>query len=798
MSFSRNRTNFNLLDDVDDEDRLPGEDDKSVLFQTTGTNLRNARRLVGSQIVNQHLIQERRNKALEALLAVRKEGDKTKGLTLLNSLTSSPVTDIVPASAASQTVEKSEVLPPVAEEALAEADSPNAKNQVPVRGRKWYGKSRARPTTMADFKRFMPLQLEHPPHPEGDRSNAWFKDEYANLFIAIVQFATKFFGFQELQEGFHEPWAVKMPEEFYRYVELVAEPDTVVGGWDEILLDTNTRKYLIVGIIVKILEARVFSAVLWGNTKEGEEFLHGLDRALLDSEGYSRQELRRRSIRTLLGGASLTPNFHRDCTKLTAQVLLLFLPLFNYLTLLPAGPETVTPKATALYQSLHNIFSSAAYLSICIRISPTIIHTVSLMPGTAYTPDEHTSILQNSWTLSKTVVQNNWNRDREELEIERAKAEGYVIAYSNAGKARLESNAGLRALRRLQDVQKKLADQKPPGFTHEAGVKIAIWPVTKRYWAGNSKPGGDMDGQSVFNVTTAGAVFYYKEKGKLVEPLLDFVAEKEKKLGRELKRVKDLLTILGFLSLGTFLVLLYVVGWAALVAWLTSSIAAITDSLRESVIRGRETASSAYEYTGSSGYNRFGKRREQPIPDYPTAYSDAKEGIKEGFQKGASMAEDLAGDTYERLSAKAKESYDEYETRKSQAEEAIENAASKAKSAGRVYEKATEKVRDAAESSGAKIASKAKNAAGSAKVKLASRVKSAGAPAEKITAKAKSAAKITAERVTSRVRYAAAGGGAQGRASRVPVNRGAGARATAQVAKKRTKGEAYTREGMGN
>ncbi|TGO11097.1 hypothetical protein BTUL_0117g00130 [Botrytis tulipae] len=796
MSFSRNRTNFNLLDDVDDEDRLPGEDDKSVLFQTTGTTLRNAPRLVGSQIVNQDLIQERRNKALEALLAVREEGDKTKGLTLLNSLTSSPVTDIVPASAASQTAEKSEALPPVAKEALAEADSPNVTNQVPARGRRWFGQAQARPTTMADIKRFMPLQLEHPPHPNGDRSNAWFKDEYANLYVAIVRFATEFFGFQDLQEGFHEPWAVRMPEEFYRYVELVAEPDTVVGGWDEMLLDTSTREYLIVGIIVRILEARVFSPVLWGNTKEGEEFLHGLDRALLDSEGYSRQELRHRSIRTLLGGASLTPNFHKDCTQLTAQVLLLFMPLFNYLTLLPAGPETVTPKATALYQALHNIFSSAAYLSICIRISPTIIHTVSLLPGTAYKPDEHTSILQKSWTLSKTVVQNNWNRDHEALEIERAEAEGYVIGYRNAGDRRLESNAGLRALRRLQDVQKKLADHNPPGFTHEAAVKIAIWPVTKRYWAGSSKPGGDMDGQSVFDVTNAGAVFYYKEKDKPIEPLLDFVTEKKKKLGGRYERVKDLLAVLALLSLGAFMVLLYVVGWAALIAWLTSSIAAIPESLRESVVRGRETASSAYEYTGSPGYDWFGKRREQPIPDYHTAYSNAKEGVKEGFQKGASKAEDFAGDAYDKVTAKAKDGvkggYDAYATRKSQAEDVIENAASKAQSAGRVYEKATDKAREAAGSSGEKIASKAKSAAGSVKGKIASKAKSAaGGPAEKITSKAKSAARLTAERVTSRVKNSA--GGAYGRTSRGP-----GARATVQATKKRAKGEAYTREGMRN
>lgn len=289
MSFLRNRANFKNLDDVDDEDRLPGEADKNVLFQTTGTTLRNAPRLVGSQIVNRKLIQDRRNKARDALLAVREKGDKSKGLTLLNDLTSIPVTDMVPASAASRAVDKSKVVPPVAKEALAEVDSPSAKNQMPSRVSRWFGRAQSRPTTLADFRYFMPLQLEHPPHPQGDRSNAWFKDEYANLYIAIVNFATVFFGFQELQSEFHEPWAIRMPEEFYRYVELVAEPDTVVGGWDEMLLDTSTRKYLIVGIIVKILEARVFASVLWGNTKEGEEFLHGLDRALLDSEGMISQ-----------------------------------------------------------------------------------------------------------------------------------------------------------------------------------------------------------------------------------------------------------------------------------------------------------------------------------------------------------------------------------------------------------------------------------------------------------------------------------------------------------------------------
>ncbi|KAI9648226.1 hypothetical protein NHQ30_002858 [Ciborinia camelliae] len=558
MSFLRSRTNLQTRDDLDTDDEiLLGQSGENVLFQTTERASR-SKQLVGKLIPNPKLFQERRNTAQNALSAVRDARNPLRGIRLLSGLASSPVADVVPESAASQQVAKPDDLPPVSDMALA--DSQTAIIQEPFRRSKWFGKAQSRSTTLAEIKNFMPIQFEFPRHPERDRSNEWFQNAYAVLFERLLGFARDYFGFQELQRGFHEPWAVNMPVEFLRYVELVAEPDPAVGGWDEMLINTETRNFLIVAIIVKILEVKVFAPSLWGNTKEGEDLLHGLDRALLDSEGYSRQELRSKSIRTLLGAASITPNFHSDCTTLTAQIMILLGPLFNYLTMLPARPNTVTPSAKGFYQTLHNIVASAAYLSLCIRISPTIIHTAHLVPGTPYITEEHTSLLQMSWTFSSTLVQENWARDHHLLESERAVAEGYKLGYDRA--RRQNSRAGREAVRRLEAAQTKLTEHKPPGFTHQACVKIAVWPVTRRYWAGNGEPGGEQDGQSIYTVTNAGAVFYYKERDKAVDSLIDFVAQKKKRFLK--KRGWDLLAVLGLLSLGVFLVSLFLIGYKKL------------------------------------------------------------------------------------------------------------------------------------------------------------------------------------------------------------------------------------------
>lgn len=684
MSLLRNRTNFQT--DVEDDDRIPSQADKSVLFQTTRGTVRHSQQLVRSQILNPKLTQDRRNKARDALAAVRGAGDKLRGISLLSGLASSPVTDAIPANA---TGDKTA---PVS--GLKRAGGSTANNQGPARRARWSWMAHS-PNVVADLKNFMPLQFEFPPHPEGDRSNDWFQNAYAVLFDRIIAFAKDYFGFQYLEGGLDEPWAINMPDEFYRYVELIAEPDPVVGGWDEMLKHTATRKFLIVGIIVKISEVKVFAPNLWGNTKEGEDFLHSLDRALLDSEGYSRQQLRSKSIRTLLGGASVTPNFHKDCMTLTAQIILLLGPLFDYLCLLPAPPNTAIPQSTTLYQSLHNIISSAAYISLCTRISPTIMHITSLVPGGFYDPEEHTSILQPSWTLSKNIIQTTWTRDHELMEAERAQAEGYTMGYENAGPARQQSKAGMLALQRFLEAQKKLAEHKPPGYTHQASVKIAVWPFTRRYWAGNSKPGGDMDGQSVFNVTGAGAVFYYKELDKPVESLFDFVAQKKKMVRGRYKPLRDFLAMLEFLFLGVFLVSYCVVGWTRTKAWMGEVLNIIIEFLKQCTVKGKEAVLAAYEYSGSPGAEWLAKRRDFPLGNVKDAYSKATDGIKDTYDTIYSRAAENAQEGYNAYASHASEAGKAYDSFSSKAKEELKDGFQHGTSkAGSIYDKLTSKAKE--------------------------------------------------------------------------------------------------------
>lgn len=327
--------------------------------------------------------------------------------------------------------------------------------------------------------------------------------------------------------------------------------------------------------------------------------------------------------------------------------MLLFAPLFNYLTLLPVRFNTDIPRPTALHQSLHNIISSAAYLSLCVRISPTIIHLSHLLPGTSYSPEEHTSIMQASWTFSKTLVQEKWTKDHALLETERAEAEGYRLGYERAH--RLDSIAGRLAIQKLETAQNRLAMHRPPFYTHRASVKISVWPNTRRYWAGSGKPGGDMDGQSIFSLTNAGAIFYFKETDRPIEPLFDFVARKKKTFRGRHQRARDVMGIIGFLALGIILCLLYLLGPTAVLDWFKWIPTRLTAYLQSYIRRGRDEVYRGYGYFGAPGAARFESARKNPFEAFRDTAGKATDKVKEGYSAGASRA----GDVYEKYARRS-------------------------------------------------------------------------------------------------------------------------------------------------
>jgi hypothetical protein len=131
-----------------------------------------------------------------------------------------------------------------------------------------------------------PLRISYKPHPLEDRSDAWYTEMFRRLFRQTDKFATYYFGVHDLDAGeFFEPWAAGMTDDFVTWAEQVAEPDPNLGTWDDLLRETGQRKWLVMGVLMKIVVVKVFGADLFGASKEQAELLYGISRALVGREG---------------------------------------------------------------------------------------------------------------------------------------------------------------------------------------------------------------------------------------------------------------------------------------------------------------------------------------------------------------------------------------------------------------------------------------------------------------------------------------------------------------------------------
>lgn len=132
-----------------------------------------------------------------------------------------------------------------------------------------------------------PLQLQFPRHPDEERSNDWYRNEFRKLFKRMDSFAREYFGRHDIRQiDGPEPWA-NMGPEFINYAAAVAEADPACGGWNALLKDTKQRQWLVVAILMRILESRIFETDLWGATPGEKHLLLSLEYAFIESEGIA-------------------------------------------------------------------------------------------------------------------------------------------------------------------------------------------------------------------------------------------------------------------------------------------------------------------------------------------------------------------------------------------------------------------------------------------------------------------------------------------------------------------------------
>lgn len=202
------------------------------------------------------------------------------------------------------------------------------------------------------------------------------------------------------------------------------------------------------------------------------------------------------------------------------------------------------PQINDLYQNLHDIISSAAYLSIRIRASPTIFYLVDMAPGQFYMRDDQVSLDREGWTRSKEAVMRAYNASRTANIAERGEANREVARLSN------ERNLDTRAGRKALEYQRRVTAQepRPPAHEYRAMVKIGVWPSVKRFKPGSAEderrerehPNGkiplyEKNGSREYEICRAAVVCYYGKTARTIDDranLADYVEEQGALLSR--------------------------------------------------------------------------------------------------------------------------------------------------------------------------------------------------------------------------------------------------------------------------
>ncbi|KAF5002883.1 hypothetical protein FGRMN_44 [Fusarium graminum] len=235
-----------------------------------------------------------------------------------------------------------------------------------------------------------------------DHPDEYYEKQFNELHIEVFALIQAAFCPDSTHEApLTSPWLKEYPEEFLKYVELVAHPDARAGKWERLLRDNNERSNLLQAIIFRVLHTRVFSPLLFGAGPKHYETLRQSDTALINAEGFRRSKLRSHTTRTWLHISKGEPVlFWEEVDKLCTQTLAMLLPVYEYTAEFTGFNPAPVPE---LYQMLHDVIAHAGWLNVCIRMSPAIISTSWLKPGDPFAMGQ-TNMCQAAYEVSKEAA----------------------------------------------------------------------------------------------------------------------------------------------------------------------------------------------------------------------------------------------------------------------------------------------------------------------------------------------------------------------------------------------------------
>lgn len=256
--------------------------------------------------------------------------------------------------------------------------------------------------------------------------------------------------------------------------------------------------------------------------------------------GFSRTDLRAKTVRTIIRERAITEHFHTEVAQLTAKVALLLQPLTHFLYSRPPFDGGSNRTIDDQYQALHNIIALAAYLSICIRLSPTIFYFSSVRPNAEYDPDDQHCVEPEVYIKSKDTVVQEYLDDAIDHQKKTEELQKEINSLNARGKGP-NSRAGKKAKAKLDA---HTWSRKPLERTHAALTKIAVWPSIKRFKPGTQEddyaavPLEHRKGFRIFDISKSAVVSYYGvdddvERSKGRTKLADFVEKKVKMHGKK-------------------------------------------------------------------------------------------------------------------------------------------------------------------------------------------------------------------------------------------------------------------------
>lgn len=128
------------------------------------------------------------------------------------------------------------------------------------------------------------------PHPISGRDDYFYQNEFTRLYNQLEALVQQHFGRAvptefEVDKDNDRPRPPNLSKEFLHYGGLVAEPDVHSGGWNRLLYDPRQRKWLVMGIIARVLDGKIFSELLFGASEQQTEMLKAMETTMVFDEG---------------------------------------------------------------------------------------------------------------------------------------------------------------------------------------------------------------------------------------------------------------------------------------------------------------------------------------------------------------------------------------------------------------------------------------------------------------------------------------------------------------------------------